>query len=296
MKKFLIILGFCLMAGGIYFMSSQPARELANDESDELSSMGGSGSSSPGAAAGDSASAESPAGGASSAGAAGIANAAGTTSTGRNPSAVSASAAALARLQQISNKPWDIRRDSFSDSVRTLESGHLPRTTPEQFISEFSQSLFGVPSEHLIESKREVTERTKVVYEQKINGLKVYGGTLTLFFEGDALTRVQNDLASNEKLNAPPRTMSASEIVRFLDNSARQASQARGEKILPTVTSYKSAPAEAEMMLYPGSNSLVHVYKIAVQESRKGQRPKAFYAIVNAEDLRIIAKKPFHMQ
>lgn len=284
MKKFLIILGFCLMAGGIYFMSPEPAREVANDESDELSSTSGGGSGSSTTATGTGSTASSAGGAGTSSG------------SGRTPSAVSASANALARLQQISNRPWDIRRDSFTDAVRTLESGQLPRTTPEQFISEFSQSLFGVPSDHLIESKREVTERTKVVYEQKINGLTVYGGTLTLFFEGDALTRVQNDLASNEKLNAPPRTMSPGEIVRFLDNSARQAAQARGESTLPNVSSYKSAPAQAEMMLYPGSNSLVHVYKIAIQESRKGQRPKAFYAIVNAEDLRIIAKKPFHLQ
>lgn len=296
MKKFLIVLGFCLMAGGIYFMSSEPAREVANDESDELSSTSDSAGSSNSAASGTNGADTAAAGSAGAAGGAGAGGLAGTAGSGRNPSPVNATANALARLQQISNKPWDIRRDTFTDSVRTLESGHLPRTTPEQFIAEYSQSLFGVPSEHLIESKREVTERTKVVYEQKINGLKVYGGTLTLFFEGDALTRVQNDLASNEKLNAPPRTMSATEIVRFLDSSARQAAQARGEKTIPSVSTYKSAPAQAEMMLYPGSNSLVHVYKIAIQENRKGQRPKAFYAIVNAEDLRLIAKKPFHMQ
>lgn len=207
--------------------------------------------------------------------------------------------AALAQLQNSSSRQWDVRRDHFSEQVRTLSEGVLGQVSAKDFVSQYSKSLFGVPSSHLFETRNETTDRTKIVYSQQVNGLPVYGSTLTLFYEGTALVRVQNDLSMNESVLGSGRLASVSDAFNFLQSSARLSASARGEAApvlrSPALSSGAAAPVTS-LVLYPSSSGLVHAYQFAVQEIRPGQTPDSYLAIVDAQNLRLIAKKAYRFE
>lgn len=206
---------------------------------------------------------------------------------------------ALVQLQNSSSEQWDVRRDNFSDQIRTLSDGVLGQVSAKDFVSQYSKSLFGVPSSHLFETRNETTDRTKIVYSQQVNGLPVYGGTLTLFYEGTALVRVQNDLSLNESVLGSGRLATVSDAFNFLQSSARLSASARGEAApvlrSPALSSGAAAPVTS-LVLYPSSSGLVHAYQFAVQEIRPGQKPESYLAIIDAQNLRLIAKKAYRFE
>jgi hypothetical protein len=114
---------------------------------------------------------------------------------------------AIARLQNESSATWRPIFDSRSGRLRTLELGRLEVPVndgsaglvdiAQKFLAAHSIGLFGVNAKGLRFDKLVESERSKVVFEQYIDGRRVLGATLALVFENSALVRVQSDLVTD---------------------------------------------------------------------------------------------------
>jgi hypothetical protein len=154
--------------------------------------------------------------------------------------AVPSETAALGELQSNSKRAWNLKRDDFSNRIRTLSGGELEsktlvaRQAGDDFVRAYSQGLFGVDPARVRFNREEVTDRTRLVYDQVVDGIAVYGASLTLFIENGSLTRVQNDLAPLEVDSTSNRSrvedafstyrsvQSAAYDVRLQDHSANR--------------------------------------------------------------------------
>jgi hypothetical protein len=196
-------------------------------------------------------------------------------------------AAALGYLQSASKRSWDLKRADFSNQIRTLSGGELesesivPREAGDRFVRFYSRGLFGVDPERMIFNREEVTDRTRLIYDQVVDGIPVYGGTLTLFFENGALTRVQNDLASYD-----------------IDSSSRPS------PLSQAFSSYKSVQssrydvslqdhASNRVVLYPNGHSLVYAYEFVTKEADKGssEPAKSYHVLYDAADSFVIQRR-----
>ncbi len=114
---------------------------------------------------------------------------------------------AIARLQDESQQKWKPVFDAQSGRLRTLESGRFEVPVndgsaglvdiAQKFLQTHSLGLFGVAPEGLRFDKIVDSERSKVVFEQYVDGRRVLGASLALVFENGALVRVQSDLVSD---------------------------------------------------------------------------------------------------
>jgi len=114
---------------------------------------------------------------------------------------------AFAELQSQSSKPWHPVFDSRSGRLRTLEMGRLEIAAndasaglvdiAQKFLGTHSAGLFGVASEGLRFDRIVESERSKVIFEQYVDGRRVLGATLALVFENGALVRIQSDLVTD---------------------------------------------------------------------------------------------------
>lgn len=108
--------------------------------------------------------------------------------------------AVLANLQRESTEQWQIERSNDFGAPRTIVSGawtvngNDAKEMAAEFVNKFSQGLFSV-APHQLELHREVvTDRTKIIYLEVIDGRKVFGASLGLIFDNGKLVRIQNDL------------------------------------------------------------------------------------------------------
>ena len=195
--------------------------------------------------------------------------------------------AALRALQAESVRPWTARRSGFGNGIKTLVRGLWTtgngsdiQGSATAFVHDYSESLFGVPAEQVRYAKSETTDRTKVVYDQFVNDMRVYGSTLTLFFEDGGLSRVQNDLvAKTPTRNEPPTGFTAADA--FAQFNARESS---------AYTLMSRAP---DTVLFPGPTSLVYAYDFSVRENQTG---KTYRVLYDAEAQALIKKLPTQVQ
>lgn len=190
--------------------------------------------------------------------------------------------AALARLQSESARTWTLRRDGLSGRARTLAqgawSGHSAasaRDSADAFVKNYVQDIFGVAPDRLRFDAESITDRTRIVYTQIVDGVEVYGGTLSLFFEDGVLTRVQSDLVALDA-HAPPTGSS------FQDAFARYRSSTADNTIL------KSQP---RTVLFPADHALVYAYDFYVSEAKTTYR-----VLYDIEARRVIKKWTTHIE
>lgn len=196
-------------------------------------------------------------------------------------------AAALGYLQSTSKRSWDLKRDDFSNQIRTLSGGELesksivPREAADQFVKFYSRGLFGVDPAQVTFNREEVTDRTRLIYDQIVDGTPVYGGTLTLFFENGSLTRVQNDLAPYDvDSGSAPSPLSQA----FSSYKAVQSS-------MYDVTLQDHA--SNRVVLYPNGRSLVYAYEFVTREADKGSSAaaKSYHVLYDAADSFVIQRR-----
>jgi hypothetical protein len=211
-------------------------------------------------------------------------------------------AGALALLQSQSESAWDLRRGDFTDQIRTLIHGQLktgegasPRSAADAFVKTYSQALFGVDPNHVQFDREEVTDRTRVTYQEVVNGVPVYGATLNLFFENGALSRVQNDMAVGEPASSSAPT-------NFTIKQAFEQYKAARENEAD-VTFAKEG--QARTLLYPAGHSLVYAYEFSTNEvSKPGSaagssgdlKSDSFRVIYDAENPHIIKRASTRIQ
>ncbi len=202
-------------------------------------------------------------------------------------SAPSTEAAALGYLQSASIRSWDLKRGDFSNAIRTLSGGALeskaivPREAADQFVKFYARGLFGVEPERIQFNREEDTDRTRIIYDQVVDGTPVYGGSLTLFFEGGALTRVQNDLAPYEIDESSRPSPVAQAFTKYRDVQSSMFDVALQE------------PASNRMVLFPNGRSLVYAYEFVTSESDKGDSgAKSYRVVFDANDSFIIQRRP----
>ncbi len=203
-------------------------------------------------------------------------------------------AGALALLQSQSSTAWDVRRADFSEQIRTLVHGQwktkdelTTRTSADEFVKTYSQALFGVDSDRVQFDREEVTDRTRVTYQEVVNGIPVYGSTLNLFFENGALTRLQNDMAAGEP------TSSSALINLTLAQAFENYKTARGGGVeISFAKDIKSRP-----IFYPSGHSLVYAYEFSTNEvSKASSNSESFRVIYDAEVPHIIKRISSHIQ
>lgn len=138
----------------------------------------------------------------------------------------------------------------------------------EKFVRENAQTLWQVDEKALVFEKRDNGERIKVTYTQTFNGLPIFGARLSLFVEGDRLSRVQNELNTSKQVNGE------------FALSAQQAEE-------HLVKQQWQVEAAAEPMLYPVMQTLRPAYRIYATREGKAQD-----VIIDAVDGRTIRTVP----
>lgn len=206
---------------------------------------------------------------------------------GANGGAVNDSQA-LRAFQEESTRPWTVRRAGTNEAIKTLVRGSWssgngsdPRGSATAFVHDYSESLLGVPAEQVRFSKEETTDRTKIVYEQVVDDTRVYGSTLTLFFEDGGMTRVQNDLIPKSPVLATAPT-DFTPAQAFADFNASEGS------------GFENLSADStKTVLFPGPTSLVYSYDFNVRETATG---KTYRVLYDAEARALIKKLPTQLQ
>lgn len=195
-------------------------------------------------------------------------------------------AATLLQFENESRAPWIARREGLANRLRTLARGAWDASA-ESFVQRFAKDLFGVLPTNLNRLEDSVTDRTRITYQQVIYGTPVYGGTLSLFYEGQSLTRVQNDLVSMEpRFSAAPGNFSATDAF-----DRYKVAQTDVDVTFKTSAGHQT-------VLYPGPSHLVYAYQFSVIETQRGDpsAAKSFWVLYDAEDQRLIKKTPTEIQ
>ena len=207
------------------------------------------------------------------------------TAISKKPRLNSSEAAALAELQLNSRHHWDLRRDNFSGRIRTLFSGQLElkraavREAGDDFVKTYSQDLFGVDPSRVMFSREEVTDRTRLIYDQIIDGVPVYGATLSLFFENGSLTRIQNDLAPfGVEANSKPSLLSDAFA------SYRETQSGLYDVKLQDSSSNR-------VVLYPNGRTLVYVSEFVTNERNQNAEAENFHVLFNEGEKFIIQRR-----
>lgn len=138
----------------------------------------------------------------------------------------------------------------------------------EKFVRENAQTLWQVDAKSLVFEKRDNGERVKVTYTQTFNGLPIFGARLSLFVEGERLSRVQNELNTSKQVNGE-FALSAQQAEEQLTKQQWQVE------------------AAAEPMLYPVMQALRPAYRIYTTREGKAQD-----VIIDAVDGRTIRTVP----
>lgn len=196
--------------------------------------------------------------------------------------------AALRAFQAESVRPWTVRRTGSANGIKTLvrglwTSGNASDSmaSAEAFVHDYSESLLGVPADEVKFLRQEETDRTKIVYEQNVNGVPVYGGTLVLFFENGGMSRVQSDLfAKSPTLSRAPADFDSNQA--FAKFNSEEGS-----------TYVNLSNEKARTILYPGPTALVYAYEISVRDTTTR---KTYRVLYNAEDRALIKKFPSQIQ
>lgn len=201
-------------------------------------------------------------------------------------------ASGLERLQSESRQGWDLRRADFSEQIRTLVHGQwqapgagTPREASDSFIKTYSQALFGIDPARVHFDREEVTDRTRMTYQEVVNGTPVYGSTINLFFDNGTLTRVQNDMAVGEPtLTESPKDFSlAQAFERYKSSSGDQSGAA-------AISFAKDIPTRT--ILYPSGHSLIYAYEFSTNETASGD---SFRVIYDAENPHVIKRRSTHI-
>ncbi len=153
-----------------------------------------------------------------------------------------------------------------SDAPDTLDLSQDPQA--EKFVRDNALRLWQVDPNSLQFEKKDTGERVKVTYIQRFNGVPIFGARLSLFVEGDRLSRIQNALSQSSVIEGD-FTLSGSQAERQLKD---QNWQVQGL---------------AEPLFYPLMQKLRPAYR--VYATREGE---AKDVIVDAADGRIIRTIP----
>lgn len=211
--------------------------------------------------------------------------------SGHAPASATSAEQALQHLQAQSKAPWNVRLSGPNDKIKTLSAGTYSGEKPEgfegstdaglaqAFVNEYSESLFGVEPADLQKTKEEVTDRTKIVYTQVVDGTPVFGGTLTTFIENGELNRVQNDLSAlSPSLPSAPS---------FSVNQAIADLNAKGILSLKLV-----GTSPVKTVLYPSATALVYALDFIATNSSKNETLRVIYDIENRA---LIKTSPAHL-
>lgn len=86
-------------------------------------------------------------------------------------------------------KTWNARKDPFTGQITTLRNdgidlvGQTPKEKAENFIQRYANEIFQIDPKDLILTENSTNDR--FTFQHRVNGYKVYGSTLTLYFEGE---------------------------------------------------------------------------------------------------------------
>ncbi len=206
---------------------------------------------------------------------------------GRKPSTdgPETEAAALGYLQSRSKKAWDFKRDDFKQTIRTLKNGQLatdslqPRDAGDAFVKFYAKGLFGVDPARVKFDREEVTDRTRLIYNEVVDGTPVYGASLSLFFENGQLTRVQNDLAQGE---LDPSSKSVPVQQAF---DSYETLRGGGDIAL-------QSNAANRTVLYANGRTLIYAYELVTKE----EGGKGFHVLYDQSNQFVIQRRPSAIQ
>ena len=191
---------------------------------------------------------------------------------------------ALGYLQSSSSQAWTVKRDYFSPTIRTLSEGSLansanatPREAADAFVKFYAKGLFGVEAERVKFNREEITDRTRLIYDQVVDGVPVYGGSLSLFFENGALTRVQNDLAVGE-IEESSKSIPVETAFEAYKSQTQRDSTLLSNQANRTV-------------LYPTGHSLIYISEFLTMEESK-----SFHVLYDPYSQFVIQRRPSAIQ
>lgn len=179
---------------------------------------------------------------------------------------------ALARLQSVSKQIWQPVFDHGSGRLRTLESGSLEILAndgnaglvqiAQGFVERFAPDLFNVKPENLHFDKIVEMDRSKVIFEQYLDGRRVLGATLALIYESGALVRVQSDLVAESLARSPGTDISVEQALSYAILNGGEKLVARTDRLTSTVKPVASI--KPELIYFPGGDKLISAYAIFV--------------------------------
>jgi hypothetical protein len=127
----------------------------------------------------------------------------------------------LAAFQKASEKPWTPAYGG-NGRLRTLSGGRIKlpgqsaREMADSFLQTYAQSLLGAQPNQLHYSQTINTDREKVIYDETVDGVRVYQGSLSLIFENGELIRVQDDFKPADSVESDH--VAIADVKNFVEN------------------------------------------------------------------------------
>lgn len=204
---------------------------------------------------------------------------------------------ALAHLQDDSKLKWQPVHDPETGGLRTLEGGSLEAPSAggeavlvqnaQAFVERYASDLFGVTPENLHFDKIVELDRSKVIFEQHLDGRRVLGATLALIYEGGALVRVQNDLAPETLPRPSGREVALEQAIDFVTINGGEKIAASAEKLAGVVRPVASI--KPELVYFPRGEKLISAYTIYVDRfNSANERVDRARVLVDAVSPRIL--------
>jgi hypothetical protein len=191
-------------------------------------------------------------------------------------------------FQKASQREWKIRTDG-REWIRTLSDGRWrpskeserssPRAMSDSFVKKFAWDLFGVKPDSVVFVKQDSTDRTRIAYQQYVDGYPVYGAGLVVYVEDGYVSRVQNDLSS---LPVEEKVQSFEEREAMKDVKA----------LLPGA----NMDHQERVVLYPLFNQLVLAQEFIVTAPDHGGKPSPYRVVYGLSEKAVLKKIPMHIQ
>lgn len=204
---------------------------------------------------------------------------------------------ALNRLEKASQKSWTPVFDPATQRLKTLKDGVLdlepitPQDKSKEFIRQYSSELFGVDPKNLSYERSVKTDRVKVIYQQVIDGIRVFSGTLALVYDDNNLMRVQNDLSALP-VEAGASVMTVAEAEKHVQTLGGEILKDPAGKVSLVVSDLN---VKTELVYYPTGTKMVLAYQMIVDVWKDNKTSERMKVLVSAKDGSFIQSRPLRV-
>lgn len=200
----------------------------------------------------------------------------------------------LEDFKSASRLQWTEKRDPQTGALISLRNGSISLPGGDsirmarEFVARYARGIFGVAPESLEFLEVRKVTREKVIFQQRLRGLEIYGAQLTMIFEGGELVQVSSQLIPNPEFSAAiPEDALARARARFHVSSDLRL----GLKTTERLTAKPLDTGDSRLVFYPGVNglTLAAIFE-AVEDGPKGG--SASYIILEVDSGEVIRRLP----